>query len=288
MQQQTFQHNGETIAYYTAGKPTHTPIIFVHGYMSSHYVWRDTIADLQQDYYCIAIDLIGHGESEITPHSDFSISAQGKRVVALADHLNIEHFNLIGHSMGGQIVMGISAIIVPDRVQKVINVDGVMSARLGEVTNKALTMTLLRAFRPLPLLVDMFVPIYRKIIPNHPSFARIFYHTWFYDDDRFFGNDFDTWRQDRLYTFRPQMRYTWYGALDAIETYDLRPHLTKIKANVLSIYGIEDEVALPSDGKVVQDALPDSVLLMIPDCGHFPMWEALSPYLEAIRNFLAD
>jgi pimeloyl-ACP methyl ester carboxylesterase len=100
MQAQPFVYNSENLKYYSAGSPDNPPIILVHGYTSSHHVWRQTIPVLKDHFYCVAIDLMGHGASDILPDGDYSIVAQAERVLALADELGFQQFTLIGHSMG--------------------------------------------------------------------------------------------------------------------------------------------------------------------------------------------
>ncbi len=130
MQEHTFTHEGHTLRYALAGSPEKPPILMIHGYDSSHHVWRTTVPTLETDMYCVAIDLLGHGDSSIDRNGDYSIEAQGRRVLALADKLGLDRFSLIGHSMGGQTALCIASMLAPGRVDKVVDVSGVVSARL--------------------------------------------------------------------------------------------------------------------------------------------------------------
>jgi len=110
-----FTYDGHQLVYAVAGNPENPPLFLIHGYLSSHHVWRQTIPVLQQRYYCIAVDLFGHGRSEIDPNGDYSIPAQGQRILALANELGYERFALMGHSMGGQIALYIASRLAPER-----------------------------------------------------------------------------------------------------------------------------------------------------------------------------
>lgn len=80
------------------------PIVFLHGNPTSSYLWRDVLPLVaEHGYRCIALDLLGFGESEQPPVD-----------LRLADHLeHVEGFlealgtpvTLVGHDWGGVIAL---------------------------------------------------------------------------------------------------------------------------------------------------------------------------------------
>ncbi len=64
------QVNGKTMAYVEMGEGD--PIIFQHGNPTSSYLWRNIMPYLQDQGRCIAIDLIGMGDSEKLDNPDAS------------------------------------------------------------------------------------------------------------------------------------------------------------------------------------------------------------------------
>jgi haloalkane dehalogenase len=59
--------NGKRMAYVESG--TGDPIIFQHGNPTSSYLWRNVIPHVADQGRCIAVDLIGMGDSEKLDHS---------------------------------------------------------------------------------------------------------------------------------------------------------------------------------------------------------------------------
>jgi haloalkane dehalogenase len=55
---------GKQIAYVELGDPNGRPIIFQHGNPTSSYLWRNIMPHLAEQGRCLAIDLIGMGDSE--------------------------------------------------------------------------------------------------------------------------------------------------------------------------------------------------------------------------------
>jgi pimeloyl-ACP methyl ester carboxylesterase len=72
----------------------------------------------------------------------------------------------------------------------------------------------------------------------------------------------------------------------AIHHLDLRPHLAKIAASTLTIFGRQDAVVPISDGYLVKEHIPNSQFVLIDACGHFPMYEQTQPYLVVLQEFL--
>ncbi len=71
---------GKKMAYVELGDPNGRPIIFQHGNPTSSYLWRNVMPHLAEQGRCIAIDLIGMGDSEkLAPSADsysFDIHSQ--------------------------------------------------------------------------------------------------------------------------------------------------------------------------------------------------------------------
>ncbi|MFK7863869.1 MAG: haloalkane dehalogenase [Pseudohongiellaceae bacterium] len=77
--------NGKTIAYIEMGEGD--PIIFQHGNPTSSYLWRNVIPHLKNQGRCIAIDLIGMGDSEKLENSGPSSYTFAEQSSYLSDAL---------------------------------------------------------------------------------------------------------------------------------------------------------------------------------------------------------
>ena len=60
---------GHKMAYVETGDPNGRPIVFQHGNPTSSYLWRNIMPHAEQLGRCIAIDLIGMGDSDKLPDS---------------------------------------------------------------------------------------------------------------------------------------------------------------------------------------------------------------------------
>jgi pimeloyl-ACP methyl ester carboxylesterase len=279
--QQTFTVDNQQLHYVTAGSALHPPLIMLHGYTLSHHLWRTTIPALEGQFYCVALDLLGHGASDLPPAGDYRIEAQGQRVLALADKLGFARFSLMGHSMGGQIALCIAAMLAPERVENLIDVSGVVAARLTPFVEETVFKPVKMLYgTPFAYLAELYA---RTFSPRFKFAARTQFASWWYDFD---NRDFDWWRIDRELANRPGIRHVWFHGMNAIEGLDLTSHLPNIKARTIAIFGAKDNVVPVSDGALVEKLVPNSQLKIIANCGHFPMYEAEDQYLAIVREFL--
>ncbi|WP_245929746.1 alpha/beta fold hydrolase [Leucothrix pacifica] len=97
-------------------------IILLHGLLGSMDNWRSQASKLAQHdgYRAITPDMRNHGQS---PHiSGMRYKDMAEDILQLADHLSIERFDLLGHSMGGKVAMYL-ALNHAERLNKLIIVD---------------------------------------------------------------------------------------------------------------------------------------------------------------------
>lgn len=92
-----------------------TPVVFVHGNLSDGAVWRHQLSLLPAGYHGIAVDLRGFGRTDPEPvDATQGVGDYRRDLVSLLDHLGLDQVHLVGHSMGGGIVVDL-ATHHPDR-----------------------------------------------------------------------------------------------------------------------------------------------------------------------------
>jgi pimeloyl-ACP methyl ester carboxylesterase len=96
--------------------------LFVHGVLLNGYLWRHQLADLSDIRRSIAVDLLAHGDTEIAPDQDVSVTANAKMLKEFLDALNIDQVDLVGNDSGGGIAQ-IFAALYPERVRSLTLTD---------------------------------------------------------------------------------------------------------------------------------------------------------------------
>src|SRR6202041_989716 len=90
--------------------------IFVHGVLLNGHLWRHQLGELSDIRRTIAVDLLAHGDSEITADQDVSVTANAKMLSEFLDALHINQVDLVGNDSGGGISQ-IFAALYPERVR---------------------------------------------------------------------------------------------------------------------------------------------------------------------------
>src|SRR5262245_11993867 len=90
--------------------------LFVHGVLLNGHLWRHQLAHLSDIRRCIAVDLLAHGATEISPDQDVSVTANAAMLREFLDALKIQDVDLVGNDSGGGIAQ-IFAATHPDRVR---------------------------------------------------------------------------------------------------------------------------------------------------------------------------
>ena len=90
--------------------------LFVHGVLLNGYLWRHQLAQLGDLRRCIAVDLLAHGNTEISATQDVSVTANAHMLAQFLDALKIEQVDLVGNDSGGGICQ-IFAALYPERIR---------------------------------------------------------------------------------------------------------------------------------------------------------------------------
>lgn len=95
--------DGVKVAYITKGEGE-PALIFVHGWSCDKSYWENQLDEFAKSYKVVAVDLAGHGESSLN-REDFTMAKFGEDVAAVVNQLKLNKVILIGHSMGGAVIV---------------------------------------------------------------------------------------------------------------------------------------------------------------------------------------
>ncbi|MEZ4641182.1 MAG: alpha/beta hydrolase [Chloroflexota bacterium] len=99
------------------------PVLFIHGNASSAIFWEETMLALPAGYRAIAPDLRGYGDTEAKPiDATLGLSDMVDDIHTLVQALKLSQYHIVGHSMGGGIVMKY-AVAYPTELLSITLVD---------------------------------------------------------------------------------------------------------------------------------------------------------------------
>jgi pimeloyl-ACP methyl ester carboxylesterase len=109
------------IHYVTMGAPSKKAVVFVHCWGCNAGEWDTTMRHLAPRVRVVGLDLGGHGKSG-KGRSEWTVHAFAEDVQAVVEGLGLDRVILVGHSMGGPVVVE-AALAMPARVAGVVPVD---------------------------------------------------------------------------------------------------------------------------------------------------------------------
>jgi pimeloyl-ACP methyl ester carboxylesterase len=114
------------------------PIVLIHCFSCGIDWWDGMMPLLDREHRVIAVDLLGHDGSE-KPTSGYTIPNQADLVAQALAKLGVSHAEVVGHSLGGSVAVGL-AERSPQLVDRVVIVDTPPTHReasLGLIANAA-------------------------------------------------------------------------------------------------------------------------------------------------------
>jgi pimeloyl-ACP methyl ester carboxylesterase len=130
-------------------------LVFVHGWSCDRTYWSRQVDHFAEGHKVVAIDLAGHGESG-TGREAWTVPAFGGDVAAVIQKLELRDSVLIGHSLGGDVIVDV-ALAQPDRVAGLVWVD---------------TYTTLGRPRTPEEIEEFVQPFRQEFVPTAQAFVR--------------------------------------------------------------------------------------------------------------------
>jgi haloalkane dehalogenase len=99
---------GSTMAYREAGNPEAPVALFLHGNPTSSYIWRNILPLVAPVAHCIAVDLIGFGQSG-KPEIEYRFADHVRYLDAFLDHAEITSAFVIAQDWGSALAFHLAA-----------------------------------------------------------------------------------------------------------------------------------------------------------------------------------
>jgi pimeloyl-ACP methyl ester carboxylesterase len=231
-------------------------VVFLHGFLESNSMW-DYLELSELQCKKVFIDLPGHGKSELNTNFDApSLQFFADEVLAVLNHLKIDCFSVVGHSMGGYV-----ALILKQQMtgcEKVILLNSNFWADNEQKKKDRVRMADI-AFKAKKILIN-------EAIPN------------------LFGNPADFKEEiDKLKSEAMEMssEAIAYASLAMRERSDFSEEVNSNPADYFIIHGENDRLIPLKD--ITSKTKDQSQLYFIPNAGHMAHIENSTEVVELIK-----
>jgi len=259
------------------------PLLLVHGFGHHAHVWDDLAPALAPYYRVLALDLRGHGDSDRDPNRRYDPETLVRDLDAATRSLGIDRLVLVGHSLGGRVVMRFAAAH-PERMAGLVVVDagpeldwrGVLKIR----DEAARTPESFASVAEYERLLARALPM----AASH-ALARLARHGLRERDDGRLEPKLDPGLRRAVQSDAP-------GASEdsaAAESRALWAMLEGIPCPTLVVRGAASDVLAPETAeRMAEDALPRGILAVVPRAAHAVMLENPAGLTEAVCGFVLD
>ncbi len=238
-------------------------ILLVHCYTCSIDYWRRLEPLLRRDHRVIAVDLLGHGDSE-KPKDGYSMEHQADTIAEALDELGAKKVLAVGQSLGGPVSTAL-AQRHPDKVRGLVIMD---SSSQTKYVNLPLTAKIARA--------PVIGPAIKQVVPDstiHKELSKAFHEGFEFPDA--FVDDVKG------------MTYTAFAESpkeggDFTDAKHLDERIAGTGLPVTVIFGAEDRIVNPDSADDYRD-IPRAKVVVLPGIGHTPQMEAPARSAALVR-----
>jgi len=231
-------------------------LVFIHGFAGDKNQFTGQVDAFAGRHRVITLDLAGHGESG-HDRANWGAAAFADDVIAVMDVAGVDEAILIGHSMGGIVMLEV-ANRYPERVRGLVAID---------------TLQNIEALFPPGMLDQLVEGMQQAFVPTMEGFARAL-----------MVEDTDPTLAARLVSefvgMRPESAIGVMSSLTAIDVMPLFENLN------VPFYAINSDMQ-PTNRAALEARLARVEVEVIEKVGHFPQLEATEKFNEALGRAIS-
>lgn len=251
----TQSRDGVQLAWSATGKGE-PALVFIHGFAGDQNQFTGQVDAFAARHRVVTLDLAGHGQSG-HDRTQWGAAAFADDVIAVMDAAGVDEAILIGHSMGG-IVMLETANRYPDRVRGLVAID---------------TLQNIEALFPPGMLDQLVEGMQQAFAPTMEGFARAL---MIEETDP----DLAARLVREFVGMRPESAI---GIMSSLTSIDVMPLFKNLK---VPFYAINSDMQ-PTNRAALEQQLARVEVEVLDRVGHFPQLEATERFNEALGRAIS-
>jgi 2-hydroxymuconate-semialdehyde hydrolase len=226
------------------------PVLLLHGFPTSSFLWRREAWLLAQRMRVIAPDFLGYGRSAMPADADLSEPAQAGYVRELLDRLDVRELAVVGHDLGG----AVAQMLALDEALDVRALALLDSACFDAWPVEGVRM--LQAAAAEQETAEFAEEVVRLVFELGVAHRDRM-------DESALQSYIEPWTRDPGALFRAARAITGSGLAGR------EAELAALAIPVLIVWGEDDPFLEAELAERLGDALPGSAVALLPGCSHF-------------------
>jgi len=257
---------GLRLHYVDWGNETRQTMLLVHGLQDCAHNWDIFAASISRDYYVLAIDHRGHGDSQWFSEAAYRLKDYVDDIIGFIDELKLRNVVYIGHSAGGRNAM-VYIASHPDKIERLVIAD------IDPLGFNPESSRMRAGFESESDEWDSIEAVVERLRLRAPRAPReVLLHHALYMTKGLPGER-RTWKRDR-------------AILPAYERPELWTYYRKINCPTLIVRGEDSAILTPEVAQEMVKSLPGAKLVELKEAGHWCYDENLTDFEAAVREFL--
>lgn len=244
-------------------------IVILNGIMMSTKSWEPFVKNFTAQHTLLRFDMFDQGQSAVQSNQ-YTQKIQVELLAALLNHLEIKHANIVGISYGASIALQF-AVQYPKMIKRMVvaNVVAKTSSWLKDIGDG-----------------------WNEVAKSGNGEA--YYHITipYIYSPQFYSKQYE-WMSKRKELLVPifstrEFLDRMIRLTKSAETHDVSNQLTDIEVPTLIISSEEDYLTPPFEQRYLDQHMPNSKLVLIPNCGHASMYEVPSVFTSLVLGFFTQ
>ena len=268
------------LAYLESGPPDAPTVLFLHGLPTHSFLWRQVLHALDEEVHGLAPDLMGLGDTVVSPYEDFSAPMQAEILLDWLDKRGLERVAVVGHDQGGAVAQQ----LVANHPERVSHLALVNAAAYDNWPVPIVSQVMRLARTPGLDTIAYALDLPRRVAHStRLGFARAVHRRGCLTRaviDEYLRPISTTEGRERA------RRFLLAG--DSRYTLESLPGLRAYEGPALVVWGADDPFFSPSWGaRLVADLPGADHLELLPFCGHLVPEEKPDDLARLLRDLLA-
>jgi pimeloyl-ACP methyl ester carboxylesterase len=249
------------------------PILLLHGFGANLATWQHLVPSLSKTRRVICVDLLGFGASPKPIDFDYSLRSQARVVLDFIEAEGLRDLILVGHSMGGGIALLVALELQrasPALLRGLVLIDAISYAQR------------------LPLFVKLLrTPVVGRLAILLPVELQVRYvlGVAYYDRSKITATIVSEYADPlRDAAARSALLATARELIPA-DSDALASMFPTINVPTLVLWGKNDPIVPLANGFRLHQAIRDSSIAVVENCGHIPPEEMPLQTLDALNEF---
>jgi pimeloyl-ACP methyl ester carboxylesterase len=249
--------------------------LFVHGVFLNGDLWERQVGALSDLRRCIAVDLLGHGESAFDMTAGTTLVEQATMLVELLDALGVDRVDLVGNDTGGAIAQ-LFAARAPERL-RTLTLTNCDTHDGWPPPAFASTIEMARAGQLAPGM---------PAIAGEPTVGRAILANAFEDAAQVPDELVRSWLGPFLDPARAEWVQRYVASMDCGPTVAIEPELRRLETPTLVVWGTGDDFFDVKWSHWLAEAIPGTVRRVeLPGARLFFPFERADELNAELRSF---